>query len=209
MLPYRVFTSFVSTLTMHRPAPSFRGRRSSVLASLLGVGSGVGAMGSGALGWVAAALHCAPARAASAAASPSALAPDFTLRGVGSPTLRLAEQRGQVVMLNFWASWAGASKLELPQLNRLFGTYRRDGLLVWGVNLDTDPAVAQAFAQRIGLLYPQLHDTEKTVARQYALETLPATVLIDRDGQLRYAFRGWRDGQDALYEQHIRELVKE
>jgi peroxiredoxin len=193
---------------MNRPAPSLQGRRSSLQR--------LGAVGAGALGWVAAATPSAPARAASAAASaavppspsPSSIAPDFTLRGLGSPSLRLAEQRGQVVLLNFWASWAAASKLELPQLNRLFGAYRQQGLVLWGVNLDTDPAVAQAFVERAGLVYPQLHDTDKSVAQRYALETLPATVLIDRDGQLRYAFRGWRQGQDALYEQHIRELVK-
>ncbi len=137
------------------------------------------------------------------------MAPDFTLRGLAGPTLRLAEQRGQVVMLNFWATWAASSKLELPQLNRLYGSFRSQGLVLWGVNLDTEPTAAQDLAQRLGLLFPQLHDSEKAVARRYALDSLPATVLIDRDGQLRYAFRGWREGQGRLLEQHIRELVKE
>ncbi len=214
---------------MNRPDPLFEGRRATLLGSLLGWA--VSTPGASVLGLAAAALHAGPAGAADVAnpanpanmantakaapghgaalaTAPLPLAPDFTLRGIGSPNLRLAEQRGQVVLLNFWASWAGASKLELPQLNRLFSTYRREGLVLWGLNLDTDPTVAQAFAQRMGLIYPQLHDTDKSVARQYALDTLPATVLIDRDGQVRYAYRGWSEGQDAVYERHIRELVK-
>ncbi len=179
---------------MSRPAPSFEGRRSTVLGSLLGVGAAGGCAvgtGTGLMGLVAAAVQVAPAQAAGAgpgvAAAP--MAPDFTLRGIGGPILRLAEQRGQVVLLNFWASWAGASKLELPQLNRLFSTYRRQGLELWGLNLDTEPTVAQAFAQRLGLIFPQLHDAQKAVARLYGLDTLPATVLIDRSGQLRYSYR--------------------
>jgi peroxiredoxin len=206
---------------MQRTAPTFQCRRTSLLRwGALGAGALVGAActspaqrarqsGSGSAALPPAAKAPLPPPARPEALSSLPLAPDFTLRGIGSPSQRLAEQRGQVVLLNFWASWAAASKLELPRLKRLHGTYSSQGLVFWGVNLDTDPTVAQAYAQHLGLAYPQLHDTEKSVARQYALNSLPATVLVDRDGRLRYAFLGWREGQDALYEQHIRELVQE
>ena len=154
-----------------------------------------------------AALACCGA--ASAAVTVQGPAPDFTLRSTEGRNLRLKEQRGQVVLVNFWASWCGPCKQEMPHLNRLHHKYRSAGFVLLGVNIDEDAKLGANTAGRWGLKFPVLLDTDKTVVRQYDLGSMPATVLIDRDGRVRHLHRGYRDGIEATYEQQIRELVKE
>ena len=144
-----------------------------------------------------------------AAVTPQAMAPDFTLRSAAGPNLRLQEQRGQVVLVNFWASWCGPCKAEMPHLNRLYGKYRGSGFTLLAVNIDDDPRHGAATAARWGLQFPVLLDAEKSAVRLYDLGSMPATVLIDRDGRVRYVHRGYREGVAETYEQQIRELVKE
>ncbi len=151
----------------------------------------------------------ATATLAGAAVTPSATAPDFTLRTADGGNLRLAEQRGQVVLVNFWASWCGPCKQEMPQLNRLYEKYRGSGFVLLGVNIDDDARLGAATAARWGLRFPVLLDADKAVARRYDLGSMPATVLIDRDGRVRYLHRGYREGMEEAYERQIRELVKE
>jgi peroxiredoxin len=147
-----------------------------------------------------------------AAARPSTLAdnaPDFTLRSADGPNVRLLEQRGRVVMVNFWATWCGPCRQEMPHLNRLYGKYRDAGFVLLAVNIDEDQAKAIALATRLGLRFPVLLDTDKKVSRLYDLSTMPSTVLIDRDGRMRYVHLGYRDGYEDTYETQIRELLKE
>ncbi|MFO1329729.1 MAG: TlpA disulfide reductase family protein [Rubrivivax sp.] len=153
-----------------------------------------------------AALQASQARAAVQADAP---APDFTLRQQGGGALRLGEQRGRVVLVNFWASWCGPCKLELPQLNRLHQAYRGAGLVLLGVNVDEDPQAAADVSRRQGLQFPVLLDSDKAVVRRWDLGSMPATVLIDRDGRVRHVHRGWRDGLEQTYERQIRELIRE
>jgi peroxiredoxin len=146
---------------------------------------------------------------AHAAVKPQQAAPDFTLKRAEGGNLRLAEQRGQVVLINFWASWCGPCRVEMPHLNKLHDKYKAGGFMVLGVNIDDDPRHGAATAARWGLRFPVLLDTEKTVTRTYDLGAMPSTVLVDRDGRIRYLHRGYRDGMEVEYEHQIRELVKE
>jgi peroxiredoxin len=146
---------------------------------------------------------------AQAAVTPQATAPDFTLKSADGRNLRLAEQRGQVVLVNFWASWCGPCKVEMPHLNKLYDKYRSSGFNLLAVNIDDDARTGSATAVRWGLKFPVLLDADKSVSRLYDLGSMPATVLIDRDGKVRYLHRGYRDGVEELYERQVRELVKE
>ncbi len=146
---------------------------------------------------------------AAAAAVPSGIAPDFTLRTADGINLRLQEQRGRVVMVNFWATWCAPCRQEMPHLNRLYDKYRGSGFVLLGVNVDDDPAQAVAAAARLGLKFPVLLDAEKKVSRQYDLSSMPSTVLIDRDGRVRQVHRGYREGVEQTYELQIRDLLKE
>ena len=147
--------------------------------------------------------------AAQAVVTPQAAAPDFTLRTLDGSNLRLQEQRGKVVLVNFWATWCGPCKQEMPHLNRLYDKYRGSGFVLLGVNIDDDPRQASSTAGKLGLHFPVLLDTDKAVSRLYDLGSMPATVLIDRDGRVRFLHRGYRDGMEEAYEKQIRELVKE
>jgi peroxiredoxin len=147
--------------------------------------------------------------AVSAAITPSAGAPDFTLPSIGGPNLRLQEQRGRVVMVNFWATWCGPCRAEMPHLARLYEKYRGSGFVVLGVNIDEDPHKAANLATELGMRFPVLLDTDKKVSRLYDLSTMPSTVLIDRDGRVRYVHRGYRDGYEVTYDKQIRELLRE
>ncbi len=154
-------------------------------------------------------LGVALPRMAHAAVAEQAQAPDFTLHGADGHNLRLAEQRGQVVMVNFWASWCGPCRAEMPQLNRLYDKYRASGFVMLGVNIDDDPHAATVAAARWGVKFPVLLDADKTVSRLYDLGSMPAIVLIDRDGRVRYLHSGYREGAEDDYERQIRALVKE
>ena len=158
---------------------------------------------------VLAAALAAVAGAAVPAVAPAAPAPDFTLRTMGGPNLRLAEQRGQVVLVNFWATWCGPCRQEMPHLNRLYEKYKASGFVLLGVNVDDDVRNAAEVAGKLRVTFPVLLDTEKKVSRLYDRNSMPSTVVIDREGRVRYIHRGYREGYEATYDQQIRQLLKE
>jgi peroxiredoxin len=148
------------------------------------------------------------ASAAVPAIAPSAAAPDFTLHTMNGPNMRLQEQRGRVVMVNFWATWCGPCRQEMPQLNRLYEKYHAAGFVLLGVNVDDDQRKAAEVAGKLGVTFPVLLDTDKIVSKLYDLSTMPSTVIIDRDGKVRYVHRGYLTGYEDNYEKQIRELLK-
>jgi peroxiredoxin len=158
---------------------------------------------------LAVAVLAVAAAGANAAVTPSASAPDFTLPSLDGPNLRLQEQRGRVVMINFWASWCGPCRVEMPHLARLYEKYRGSGFTVLAVNIDESPQKAASLATQLGMRFPVLLDTDKKVSRLYDLSTMPSTVLVDRDGRVRYVHRGYRDGYEETYDKQIRELLRE
>lgn len=154
-------------------------------------------------------LLAAAAATAPAALAPAAPAPDFTLARIGGTNLRLQEQRGQVVMVNFWATWCAPCREEMPHLDRLYQKYRSSGFVLLGVNVDDDTGNAVALAQKLGVKFPVLLDTDKKVSRLYELNAMPSTVLIDRDGRVRHVHRGYQSGYENTYEKLVRGLLKE
>jgi peroxiredoxin len=156
---------------------------------------------------VALALACGAGTAAPAIA-PLAAAPDFTLHTMNGPNLRLQEQRGRVVMVNFWATWCGPCRQEMPQLDRLYQKYHAAGFVLLGVNVDDDQRKAAEVAGKLGVTFPVLLDTDKTVSKLYELSTMPSTVIIDREGKVRYVHHGYLSGYEDNYEKQIRELLK-
>jgi peroxiredoxin len=138
----------------------------------------------------------------------TAPAPDFTLRAMSGPNVRLQELRGKVVMVNFWATWCGPCRQEMPHLNRLHEKYSRSGFVLLGLNVDDDPQNAAAVAAKLGIQFPVLLDTDKQVSDRYDLKAMPSTYLIDRDGKVRFMHRGYLSGYEEQYEKQIRELLK-
>jgi peroxiredoxin len=150
--------------------------------------------------------------ASSASAAPplvSTPAPDFALRSMGDANIRLSEQLGQVVLINFWATWCGPCRQEMPLLDALYGKYQRAGLVMLGINIDEDRTDAVEMAQTLRVTYPILFDERKHVSRSYQLGTMPLTVLIDREGVIRYVSEGFKPGYEKLYTDKLRELLGE
>ena len=143
-----------------------------------------------------------------AAIAPSSTAPDFTLHTMNGPNMRLQEQRGKVVMINFWATWCGPCRQEMPHLDRLYDKYKSSGFVLMGINVDDDTRNAVAVAAKLGVRFPVLLDTDKQVSRLYDLSTMPSTVIVDRDGKVRYVHRGYLTGYEDTYDKQVRELLK-
>ena len=112
-------------------------------------------------------------------------------------------------MINFWATWCGPCRVEMPHLARLYDKYRGSGFTVLAVNIDEDPYKAANLAKQLGMRFPVLLDKEKKVSRLYDLSTMPSTILVDREGRVRYVHRGYRDGYEETYDRQIRELLRE
>jgi peroxiredoxin len=141
--------------------------------------------------------------------SPGQTAPDFTLKSDSGKNLRLSEFRGQVVLINFWASWCGPCRQEMPLLDKLYDQYRNTGFILLGVNVDENTENGSAMSRRLGVRFPVLFDREQRVSRLYNLDAMPATLLIDRDGAVRYVHRGYKPGYEQAYQAQIRELLKQ
>ena len=149
---------------------------------------------------------------ASLAAPPSMVgkqAPDFVLRGLDGRNLRLSEYRGQVVLVNFWSRSDGNSRQQMPALDRINITYQRAGLVVLGVSVDDDLRRSREFATAMRLSYPILFDTGSEIGKDYLLQKMPVTILVDRAGIVRYSAVGFRRGDERIYLDQIRELLRE
>lgn len=154
-------------------------------------------------------LACAIASPVLAAPPVGKPAPDFALRAVDGHVHRLSEHFGEVVLINFWVSWAGPSRQEMPELDELYAKYRRAGLVMFGVNLDDDSHRAGEMAGTFGLDYPTLLDAQKTVAKDYGVSAMPLTVLIDREGVVRFVSESYKPGDEKRYAQEVRKLLNE
>jgi peroxiredoxin len=136
-------------------------------------------------------------------------APDFVLRGLDGRNLRLSEFRGQVVLVNFWARSDGDSRQQMPALDRINITYQRAGLVVLGVSVDEDLRRAREFASAMSVSYPILFDTGTEIGKDYFLQKMPMTILVDRSGIVRYSAVGFRRGDERVYLDQIRQLLRE
>ena len=136
-------------------------------------------------------------------------APDFALKSSTGENLRLSEYRGEVVMINFWATWFGPCRQEMPLLDELYSRYQRVGFNLLGVNIDDDSRRAMKMIDELGVNFPVLFDARKEVSELYNVEAMPLTVLVDREGTVRYVHHGYKPGYENDYLDQIRSLLRE
>jgi len=146
---------------------------------------------------------------ASSAGLKQSPAPDFSLKSVAGENLRLSELRGEVVLINFWASWCGPCRQEMPVLSELHDRYKTLGFTVLGVNVEEDSGKARKLLQEMPVSFPVLLDNESVVSKQYDVVAMPSTVLVDREGNMRYLHKGYKPGLEDVYLQQVRDLVRE
>jgi peroxiredoxin len=147
--------------------------------------------------------------AAVVAADVSGPAPDFTLKSRDGKNVRLSELQGQVVMINFWASWCGPCRQEMPHLEDIHEEYADYGFTLLGINVDEKQELAEKLLAQIPVNFPILFDPSSTVSKQYNVDAMPTTILIDRDGSLRHLHRAYRPGFEDMYRDQIKALVLE
>jgi peroxiredoxin len=136
-------------------------------------------------------------------------APDFALKSHGGENLRLSEFRGEVVMINFWASWCGPCRQEMPLLDELYTQYQPLGFTILGVNVEEDPSKARQLLKDSPVNFPILYDDKSEVSKLYKVVAMPSTVLVDRDGNVRYLHQGYKPGYEESYQQQVRALIRE
>ena len=151
-------------------------------------------------------MLCAAALAGDVQTRP---APDFTLDSHTGKPLSLAQYKGQVVMLNFWASWCGPCKQEMPLLDDIQKKYGKLGFTLIGVNVEPDTKAANAVLAKIPVSFPVVYDTDSKVSKAYQVSGMPSSVFIDRKGQLRQLHRGYKPGDENEYMNQIRALIRE
>ena len=143
------------------------------------------------------------------AGSASAPAPQFTLAARSGRDVSLAQYHGQVVMINFWASWCGPCRQEMPLLESIYKKYNKLGFTLLGVNVEPDSQAADDWLKATPVTFPILYDKESKVSKLYDVAGMPSTVIIDRSGKLRVLHRGYKAGDENEYLDNIRSLIRE
>jgi thiol-disulfide isomerase/thioredoxin len=157
-------------------------------------------------GWLAVVLALAAPVNAEDASGP---APDFTLTSRDGRAVSLSDLKGQVVMINFWATWCGPCRKEMPLLEQLYQRYERLGFTLLGVNVEEDRNDAEIFLKDTPVTFPILFDPANSVSKLYDVSAMPSTVLVDRAGNVRFLHHGYQDGYEDAYQDQIRTLVRE
>jgi thiol-disulfide isomerase/thioredoxin len=151
-------------------------------------------------------LMCVNLAGAAAVKGP---APNFTLKSMSGKNLKLSEMTGNVVLINFWASWCGPCREEMPLLNALHKKYAPLGFTVLGVNVEEQLDGARGFLSNVPVDFPILLDNTNKVSKQYKVIAMPTTVVVDRDGNMRYLHEGYKPGDEKKYRQMVKKLVRE
>ena len=137
-------------------------------------------------------------------------APAFRLMDLEGEVHSLAAYQGKVVFLNFWATWCGPCKVEMPAMEALYQVFRSQGMEILAVSVDQQGAVVtRPFKEAMGLSFPILHDSDYQVGLIYGARTLPMTYLIDRQGIIRQRVFGARDWNSQEARKLLSELLEE
>jgi thiol-disulfide isomerase/thioredoxin len=121
----------------------------------------------------------------------------------------LADLKGQIVLVNFWASWCGPCRQEMPILEQLNHQYRSKGVTLIGINVEPDSAAATTWLKATPVSFPILYDVDSKISKLYEVQGMPNTVILDRKGVVRYIHRGYSPGAENEYLDQIRALIRE
>ncbi len=136
-------------------------------------------------------------------------APNFQLRDLNGRMVALSDLRGKVVLLNFWATWCGPCRVEMPAMEQLYQTFPRKDFEILAVSTDAQGvAITRPFQQENHLTFPILHDSDFRVGLTYGARSLPMTFMVDRQGVVRHQVFGARDWGAPEAQQLVQMLMK-
>jgi thiol-disulfide isomerase/thioredoxin len=145
------------------------------------------------------------------AATSSGPAPGFQLSGRGGKTIDLSQYKGQVVMINFWATWCVPCRQEMPLLEDIYKKYKPMGFTLIGVNVEPATGDPEAFLNKLPkpVTFPVAFDVDSKVSKLYKVGVMPSTIFVDRKGNVREIHQGYKPGAENEYLSQIRALLKE
>ena len=133
----------------------------------------------------------------------------FSLPDSSGTMISLDDYKGQVVLINFWASWCGPCRKEMPLLEALHQRYEPLGFTMLGINVEEDSSLADGFLRDTPVTFPILYDRENTVSKSYDVISMPTTIIVDREGNVRFIHHGYKDGYENDYQDQVRTLIRE
>jgi len=159
-------------------------------------------------------LLCALAAMLMTASGARALTPGDAPPAIDMPdqtgiNVELAALKGKVVLVDFWASWCGPCKKEMPVLEALNVKYAAQGLVIVGVNIDSSSKKMNKFLKGTPVSFRIVHDRKLVVANRYEPETMPTSYFIGRDGTVRYVHKGFAKGDAEVLEERVKALLAE
>jgi peroxiredoxin len=138
-----------------------------------------------------------------------ARAPAFALpRLAGGEPVSIADLRGRVVLVNFWATWCKPCEQEMPAMERLYQALRDEGFELLAISVDTDVDAVRRFRERLGLSFPILLDSDQRVAHAYMTFRFPESLLIGPDGVVVERYVGGKEWDSDAYIERIRRLLE-
>ena len=139
----------------------------------------------------------------------AAPAPAFSLPSREGKQVSLADLKGQVVMINFWASWCGPCRKEFPALDQIYAKYKPMGFTLVAINVESEKSDAEKFLSATPASFPILFDPDNAVSGKYGVSAMPTTILVDRQGRVRWQHRAYKPGDEAKYIEQIRAALRE
>lgn len=134
-------------------------------------------------------------------------APEIALKTLSGESVKLSSLKGKVVLVDFWASWCGPCRESMPVLEKLSKSYKDQGFVVLGVNIDNDAEAARKFLKDLPVSFQVVCDAQKQVAKAYAPPTMPSSYLIDRQGKIHVVHAGFKRSDAAKLEAEIKTLL--
>lgn len=132
---------------------------------------------------------------------------DFELQDLSGATRRLSDFRGKVVFLNFWATWCGPCRFEMPSMEKLYRRLKDEGLEILAVNLQEDRSSVEQFVDEYGLSFPVLLDTTGRIGATYGARSIPTTYIVDREGFVIAGTIGTREWDTEEYIRFFEKLL--
>jgi thiol-disulfide isomerase/thioredoxin len=117
-------------------------------------------------------------------------APAFKIKSLEGKDVALADYKGKVVLLDFWATWCGPCRMSLPHIQEIYESHKKDGLIGYAVDLAEEKPLVEKFVTTAKMTIPVLLDTEGKTGEAYSADAIPETVLIGKDGKIKNVWIG-------------------